>query len=164
MVGKIEKNPQLEVFKIPLIQFIQEDHELCMLADKIDWDSLEADLSVYYTFDNGRPSVPIRKAAGVLLLRRMFNASDERAVEIWKENPYWQYFCGEVYFQHESPFDPTELIKFRKRIGQEGAERILKLSVDLFEKKEIEEKTVLIDTTVQKKTLPIQPMLNYRRK
>lgn len=153
MVGKIDKNPQLEVFKIPLVQFIQEDHELCMLTNKIDWDSLEEDLSVYYTLDNGRPSIPIRKVAGVLLLRRMFNASDERAVEIWKENPYWQYFCGEVYFQHEVPFDPTELIKFRKRIGQEGAERILKLSVDLFEKKEIEEKTVLIDTTVQEKNI-----------
>ena len=98
----------------------------------------EKDLSIYYTLDNGRPSIPIRKVAGVLLLRRMFNASDERAVEIWKENPYWQYFCGEVYFQHESPFDPTELIKFRKRIGQEGAERILKLSVDLFEKREMQ--------------------------
>ena len=97
MVGKIDKNPQLEVFKIPLVQFIQEDHELCVLANKIDWDSLEEDLSIYYTLDNGRPSIPIRKVAGVLLLRRMFNASDERSIEIWKENPYWQYFCGEVY-------------------------------------------------------------------
>ena len=124
-----------------------------MLSKKVDWDSLEEDLSIYYTLDNGRPSIPIRKVVGVLLLRRMFNASDERAVEIWKENPYWQYFCGEVYFQHEYPFDPTELIKFRKRIGSEGAERILKLSVDLFEKKEIEEKTVLFDTTVQEKNI-----------
>jgi len=153
MVGKIAKNPQLEVFKIPLVQFIQESHELCVLANKIDWDSLEKDLSVYYTLNNGRPSIPIRKVAGVLLLRRIFNASDERAIEIWKENPYWQYFCGEVYFQHKSPFDPTELIKFRKRIGQEGSERILKLSVDLFEIKQIEEKTVLVDTTVQEKNI-----------
>ena len=153
MIGKIEKTPQLEIFKIPLVRFIQENHELCLLSKKVDWDSLEEDLSIYYTLDNGRPSIPIRKVVGVLLLRRMFNASDERAVEIWKENPYWQYFCGEVYFQHEYPFDPTELIKFRKRIGSEGAERILKLSVDLFEKKEIEEKTVLFDTTVQEKNI-----------
>ena len=153
MVGKIDNNPQLDAFKVPLVHFIQEDHELCLLANKIDWVSLEEDLSVYYTLDNGRPSIPIRKVAGVLLLRRMFNASDERAVEIWKENPYWQYFCGEVHFQHEAPFDPTELVKFRKRIGQEGAERILKLSIDLFDKHEIEEKTVLIDTTVQEKNI-----------
>lgn len=153
MVGKIEKNPQLEVFKVPLIHFIQENHELCLLANKIDWDLLEKDLSVYYTLDNGRPSVPIRKVVGVLILRRMFNESDERAIERWRENPYWQYFCGEVYFQHDAPFDATELIKFRKRIGHEGAERILKLSVDLFERKEIEEKTVLVDTTVQEKNI-----------
>lgn len=153
MVGKIEKNPQLEIFKTPLAQFIQKDHKLCLLSAKIDWDSLEKDLSVYYTLDNGRPSIPIRKVAGVLLLKRIFNESDESAIERWKENPYWQYFCGEVHFQHEPPFDPTELIKFRKRIGEEGAERILATSINLFEKKEIEEKAVLVDTTVQQKNI-----------
>jgi IS5 family transposase len=153
MVGKIEKNPQLEIFKTPLAQFIQKDHKLCLLSAKIDWDSLEKDLSVYYTMDNGRPSIPIRKVAGVLILKRIFNESDESAIERWKENPYWQYFCGEVHFQHDSPFDPTELIKFRKRIGEKGAEKILSISINLFERKEIEEKAVLIDTTVQEKNI-----------
>ena len=153
MVGKIEKNPQLEIFKTPLAQFIQKYHKLCLLSAKIDWDSLEKDLSVYYTLDNGRPSIPIRKVAGILILKRIFNESDESAIERWKENPYWQYFCGEVHFQHEPPFDPTELIKFRKRIGEKGAERILKLSINLFEKNEIEEKAVLVDTTVQEKNI-----------
>ena len=138
MVGKIDKTPQLHIFKVPLLSFIREDHELCLLANKIDWDLVEQDFSEYYCLDNGRPSIPIRKVVGVILLRRMFNLSDESVVGKWRENPYWQYFCGEVNFQHEPPFDPTELIKFRKRVGETGAERLLKLSIDLFERKEVE--------------------------
>lgn len=153
MVGKTEKTPQLNIFKVPLLSFIREDHELCLLANKIDWDLVEKDFSEYYCLDNGRPSIPIRKVVGVILLRRMFNLSDESVVDKWKENPYWQYLCGEVNFQHEPPFDPTELIKFRKRIGEAGAERLLKLSIDLFDRKEVEEKVVLIDTTVQEKNI-----------
>jgi len=153
MVGKIDKTPQLNIFKVPLVHFIREDHELCLLANKIDWDFVEGEFLGYYCPDNGRPGIPIRKIVGVLLLRRMFNLSDEDVVDKWKENPYWQYFCGEVNFQHEGPFDPTELIKFRKRIGETGAEKILKISIDLFDPKEIEEKEVLIDTTVQEKNI-----------
>lgn len=153
MVGKIDKEPQLNIFKVPLVSFIREDHELCLLARKIDWESVENDFVEYYCTDNGRPSIPIRKIVGVLLLRRMFNLSDEGVVDKWRENPYWQYFCGEVNFQHEGPFDPTELIKFRKRIGETGAEKILKISMHLFSRKEIEETEVLIDTTVQEKNI-----------
>ena len=153
MVGKIENTPQLNIFKVPLLSFIREDHELCLLSNKIDWDLVEQEFIGYYCLDNGRPSIPIRKVVGVILLRRMFNLSDESVVSNWRENPYWQHFCGEVNFQHEPPFDPTELIKFRKRIGESGAEKLLKLSIDLFERKEIEEKAVLIDTTVQEKNI-----------
>ncbi len=153
MVGKIDKTPQLNIFKVPLVVFIQEDHELCLLARKIDWDFVEKDFMDYYCLDNRRPSIPIRKIVGVILLRRMFNLSDESVVDKWRENPYWQYFCGEVNFQHKAPFDPTELIKFRKRIGESGAEKLLKLSIDLFERKEIEENVVLIDSTVQEKNI-----------
>lgn len=153
MVGKTDKTPQLNVFKIPLNLYINPDHELCKLIKKIDWDKLEEDFSKYYCVDNGRPSIPIRKIVGVILLKHVYNQSDESVVERWQENPYWQYFCGEIYFQHEQPFDPTELIKFRQRIGESGAEEILSLTIHLFEKKEIEEKEVLIDTTVQEKNI-----------
>jgi len=59
----------------------------------------------------------------------MFDESDESILERWGDNPYWQYFYGEVYFQHEPPFDRTELIKFRKRIDENGSEQLLKISV-----------------------------------
>jgi transposase, IS5 family len=153
MIQKIDQTPQLDVFKTPIQHFIKENHKLITLAKKIDWESLEEQLSNYYCSDNGRPGIPIRTVSGMLLLKRMFNESDESVIERWVENPYWQYFCGELYFQHEPPFDRTELIKFRKRIGEEGAETLLKMSINLFPKKEVEEKEVLIDTTVQEKNI-----------
>lgn len=153
MVQKIDKTPQLEMFKTPLQHFMKESHKLILLTKKINWDQLEAQLSKFYCLDNGRPSIPIRTVSGMLLLRRMFNESDESVIERWVENPYWQYFCGEVYFRHDPPFDRTELIKFRKRIGDEGAEILLKMTINLFPKKEVQEKEVLIDTTVQEKNI-----------
>ncbi|MDA3953045.1 MAG: IS5 family transposase [Bacteroidales bacterium] len=153
MITKIDKTPQLEMFKTPLEHFIKDDHQLVLLSRRINWDSLEDNLSKYYCIDNGRPSIPIRTIAGILILKRMFNESDESVLERWVENPYWQHLCGEVYFQYNLPFDRTELIKFRNRIGEEGAEQILKMSIHLFTKKEIYEKEVLIDTTVQEKNI-----------
>ena len=153
MIGKIDKEPQLDIFKVPLKQFIDVNHELCLLSKKINWEKLEKDFSQYYCADNGRPSIPIQKIVGVILLKRVYNQSDESVVDRWMENPYWQYLCGETYFQHKQPFDPTELIKFRQRIGEPGAEKILSLTIHLFKKKEIEEKEVLIDTTVQEKNI-----------
>ena len=164
MLGKTDKTPQFSMYQVPLIQFLNMEHELCQLSERIDWDGLERDLSEYYCLDNGRPSIPIRKIVGVILLKRMFNESDESVVDRWKENPYWQHFCGEVNFQHHWPFDPTELIKFRNRMGESGMERILKVSIDLFDRKEIQEKHVLIDTTVQEKniTYPTDPKLQKK--
>lgn len=164
MISKIDKTPQLEMFKVPLKQFIKEDHELVLLSKKIDWGQLESSLGSYYCSDNGRPGIPIRTIVGIILLRRIFDESDESVLDRWVENPYWQYFCGALYFQHEPPFDRTELIKFRKRIGEEGSEQILKMSIHLFSKKEIQEKEVLIDTTVQEKNITYPTDVKLQKK
>jgi len=164
MIGKIEKNPQLEMFKVPLKHFIKENHELVLLSKKINWEQLESELGIYYCEGNGRPSIPIRTIAGIVLLRRMFDESDESILDRWVENPYWQYFCGELYFQHEPPFDRTELIKFRNRIGEEGSEQLLKMSVQLFPRKEVQENEVLIDTTVQEKNITFPTDVKLQKK
>jgi IS5 family transposase len=162
MVGKLEKNPQLSVFKTPLIQFIDIEHPMCVLANKIDWKTVETDFEAYYK-DFGRPSIPIRKMVGLILLKYESNLSDEATVEMWKENPYWQYFCGEVNFQTKGPFDPSEFVHFRNRIGEEGAEKILKLTILMYGKEAIEDES-LVDTTVQEKniTFPTDTKLQKR--
>jgi transposase, IS5 family len=151
MVGKTEKTPQLDIFKTPLKQFINLNHELCILANKIDWKAETGRFEKYYK-NFGRPSVPLRRMIGMVLLKHMYNLSDENMAERWIENPYWQYFTGETFFQVDKPFDPSEFVHFRKRIGESGAEGLLTLSVRLFGK-EAKEKEVLIDTTVQEKNI-----------
>ena len=162
MVGKQDKTPQLSIFDTPLKRFINLEHELCILSERIDWDSVEKDFSIYFS-EIGRPSVPIRRMVGLLLLKHIYNLSDEAIVDRWIENPYWQYFSGEKVFQTQKPFDPTEFIHFRNRIGKEGAEQLLKISVQLFGK-EAQEKEVLIDSTVQEKniTYPTDAKLHKR--
>jgi IS5 family transposase len=152
MKGKIPRNPQLNVFRTPLVNVINMNHELVLLAQKIDWEKVDKEFSVYYP-GLGRPAVPIRKMVGSMLLKQMYNLGDETFVARWIENPYWQYFCGETYFQYEEPYDPSDFVHFRKRIGEEGAQKILKLSISLFDSKEVHEKEILIDTTVQEKNI-----------
>ena len=152
MIGKTEKNPQLNVFKVPLVSIINMNHELVELSRRIDWDSVNKDFEEFYHY-TGRPAVPVRKMVGSMLLKQMYNLSDESYTARWVENPYWQYFCGETYFQFEQPFDPSEFVHFRGRIGASGAEKLLKLSISLFSAREVNEKEVLIDTTVQEKNI-----------
>lgn len=152
MKGKIPKNPQLNVFRTPLVNMINMKHELVLLAQRIDWEKVERDFSVYYP-RHGRPAIPIRKMVGSMMLKQMYNLGDETFVARWIENPYWQYFCGETHFQYDEPYDPSDFVHFRKRIGEEGAQKILKLSINIFDSKEVHEKEILIDTTVQEKNI-----------
>ena len=142
------------MFKTVLTSFIHPEHELCLLAKKIDWKSLEEEFAHLYG-KVGRPSIPIRTIVGLLLLKQMYNLGDETVVERYLENPYWQHFCGEVYFQYNLPFDPSDFVHFRHRIGPEGMEKIFKQSIDLFDKDMIrrEVKEVRVDTTVQEKNI-----------
>jgi len=68
MVGKQDRAPQLSIFDTPIERFINMNHQLCVLAKKIDWESIEDDFTEYYS-EIGRLSVPIRRMIGLLLLK-----------------------------------------------------------------------------------------------
>jgi hypothetical protein len=90
-------------------------------------------------------------------LKALYDESDESVVSKWVENPYWQYFCGEVQFQHQFPCHPTTLVKWRKRVGSGGMEQLLKhviktaMLCQALPPKDIAQVTV--DTTVQEKAI-----------
>ncbi len=136
MKGKTESNPQLNIYLVPLVNVINMKHALVDLSHKIDWTSIEKEFMVYYS-GTGRPAVPVRKIIGSILLKRIYNLSDEAFIARWIENPYWQYFCGETYFQFTKPFDHSEFGHFRKRIGREGIEKLATLFSDIFEKESL---------------------------
>ena len=151
MLGKIKVDFQQNLFKMRLTDFIDLAHPLVKLAGEISWDGMEQKFENLYS-EQGRPSIPIRKIAGLLLLKEMFNESDESVVERWIENAYWQYFTGEDFFQTKQPFDPSEFVHFRKRLKESGLEYLLSQSVALHPGAE-KEKEVQVDTTVQEKNI-----------
>lgn len=154
MLKKLPKQPQIQMFKTVLTTFINLDHELCLLAKEINWASLEKDFAPLYG-TTGRPSVPIRTIVGLLLLKQIYNLGDETVMDRWLENPYWQHFCGEIYFQYKLPFDPSDFVHFRKRIGEEGMEKIFKQSINLFGENTLRKATkeIRVDSTVQEKNI-----------
>jgi IS5 family transposase len=154
MLKKLPRQPQLEIFKTILVNFINPKHELCLLAKKIDWDDLEKEFAPLYG-EVGRPSIPIRTIVGLLLVKQIYNLGDETVMDRYIDSPYIQNFCGEIYFQYNYPFDPSDFVHFRKRIGEEGIKKIFRQSVDLFGKDFVrkEVKEVRVDTTVQEKNI-----------
>ena len=127
MLGKNPKK-QSELFRPMLVDFIDNEHELVLLSEKINWDYFEKEFSPLYS-KLGNPSHPIRFMVGCLLLKNLYNLGDETLASAWIMNPYMQYFCGRVFFEHEFPCDPSNFVHFRKRIGEKGIEKIFAYSV-----------------------------------
>ena len=157
----LQSNPkqtgQKDLFRSRLDQMIDMNHALVTLSRLINWSSLEQSLSQYYCPGNGRPGASIRLMAGLCLLKDQSGLSDEALCAAWCENPYYQYFCGEEFFQHRFPVEPPSLSIFRKRIGEAGIEILLQATLQagirsgVVTAREIE--TVTVDTTVQEKAV-----------
>jgi len=151
-----ERSVNDDLFRQRLEQMLDQRHALYRLSGKIDWQAVEQRFGGLYA-EEGRPGVPIRLMVGLHYLKHAFNESDESVVERWVENPYWQYFCGEEYFRHEMPIHPSQMTRFRERIGEDGCEFMLGLTVVAG----IATKTVSrsslavvnVDTTVQDKAI-----------
>ena len=150
---KSRKNnlPQPQLFQQELELMLDQRQPLYQLANRIAWEEFERAFEELYA-EIGRPALPIRLMVGLLILKQMENLSDERIVEHWTRDPYYQYFCGESHFQWRLPCEPSELVHFRHRIGENGAEKILEVSIKLHREK-IEKEEVVADTTVQEKNL-----------
>jgi IS5 family transposase len=77
--------------------------------------------------------------------------------ERWVENPYYQYFCGEEFFQHRLVFDRSSLTRWRNRMGEERLAALIQesLSVAVRTKaiKPSELSRVIVDTTVHPKNV-----------
>lgn len=113
--------------------------------------------AVSFTSGRGRPALPPRLVAGLLYLQHAFDASDEAVVHTWVENPYWPYFCGEVYLQTEAPIDPSSLTRWRQRVGEEGVETLLMATIEAARRggvmKAASVDRVIVNTTVMPKAI-----------
>lgn len=131
---------------------LNQKHPLYILCHEIKWEVFETAFIPLYCADNGRPAKSIRLMVGLLMLKHIRNISDESVVEQWSENIYYQYFCGETSFVTGPPCEASELVHFRKRIGESGIELIFKESIRI-NGEDSNDDNVNIDTTVQEKNI-----------
>ncbi len=75
----------------------------------------------------------------------------------WLESPYCQYFCGMTFFEHRLPIDPSSLVRWRKRIGEEGMEWLLTKTIEAAKSSgavsQRSMQQVIVDTTVMEKAI-----------
>lgn len=106
-----------DLFQSRLDQIIDMKHPLVALGRTVDWSFLEERFGEVYTDDPGRPPLPTRLMAGLAILKHTYDLSNEVLCERWVENPYYQHFCGEEFFQHRLVFDRSSLTRWRHRMG-----------------------------------------------
>ena len=104
-------------------------HELIQLSKLIDWEFFEKEFAGLFKENQGASAKPIRLVVGIIMLQQMNGYSDEGAIDEWVENPYWQFFCGYDYLEWQKPIDPSSLTRWRKRLGENGIEKILQATV-----------------------------------
>ena len=80
---------------------------------------LDGGMSPELAFDLG--------CAGLAILKHMHDLSDEVLCDrCWAENPYFQYFCGEEFFQHRLVLweigDVVDLLEAWERSNRLGRE------------------------------------------
>ena len=146
-----------DLFRSRLDQIIDLNHALAKLARAIDWSFLEREFGAVYTDKPGHPPLPTRLMAGLAILKHSYDLSDEGLCERWVENPYFQYFCGEEFFQHRLTFDRSSLTRWRQRMGAERLQALLQESLAVAARTEAMKpkdlSCVVIDTTVQEKAV-----------
>lgn len=163
-----KEGKQLRFFQTRLEEIVSREHPLYKLSHEIDWTVFEKEFGQMYVEAVGRPGLPIRLMVGLHYLKYTYNESDESVLAVFLENPYWQYFCGNEYFEHTLGLDDSSMTKWRKRIGSEGIEQLLKETLETAKRsKQLTRRhleRVNVDTTVQEKAVafPTDARLYYK--
>jgi IS5 family transposase len=156
-VARPRDDRQKDLLQPALEEIIDLGHPLVRLAGEIDWGFLDRRFASVCAPGPGQPGLPTRLVAGLLILKHMHNLSDEALCARWLENPYYQFFCGELSFCHRLPFDRSSLTHWRQRLGAEQLVALIQESLSVAHKtgalasRDLER--VVVDTTVQPKAI-----------
>jgi transposase, IS5 family len=156
-MAKPRDDRQKDLLRPALEAIIDLGHPLVRLAREIDWGFLDSRFASVCTAGAGQPGLPTRLVAGLFILKHMHDLSDEVLCARWLENPYYQFFCGELSFCHRLPFDRSSLTHWRQRLGEEELVALLQESLSVAHKtgalatRDLER--VVVDTTVQPKAI-----------
>ncbi|HEX5683823.1 MAG TPA: IS5 family transposase [Ideonella sp.] len=172
-----------DFFRARIDAMINLSDPLAVLATRLPWAQIEAALASKFerqvhagqvleggdmfgptlvtvgagTSNAGRPRLALRLMASLMYLKHSFNSSDEEVCQRWSENVLWQFFSGMDYYEHRLPCDATQIGRFRRDLGEDGLELLLKATIDTalaiqaLKPKDLQR--VIVDTTVQEKAI-----------
>jgi transposase, IS5 family len=172
-----------DFFRARLDGMVDPKHPLVVLSKRLPWDAIEAALAPHFArkarpglkttaldllgahevefgsglIKAGRPRLAIRLMVSLQYLKNAFNLSDEELVQRWAENVVWQFFSGMDYYEPRLPCDATQIGRFRRAVGEEGLEQLLKATintaVEIKAIKPAELERVIVNTTVQERAI-----------
>ena len=147
---------ETDMFRNRLENMIDMRHELVLLAGLIDWKRFDDAFGSLYA-EKGRPGLPTRLMVGLHLLKHARGISDDQVCAQWVENAYFQFFCGETYFQTRLPLDRTSMSVWRGRIGADKLEALLAETLAAATRAKAVEPSqmqrITVDTTAQTKAV-----------
>lgn len=124
-------NGQLSIseFHLPFGGTLDPDNRWVKLEELMPWEELEETYASQFNATIGAPAKPVRLAFGALYIKQRLGLTDEETVDQIRENPYMQFFLGFAGYTSKSPFDPSMMVHFRKRLSDEDLRRINELVV-----------------------------------
>ena len=94
---KVQRSPvlgQTDLFRSRFENLVDHNHELVLLAEKINWPFFDDKFGRDFSDDNGRPALRTRLMVGLQYLKYIYNESNEDVVKRFLGNPYWQFFAA----------------------------------------------------------------------
>ena len=118
MYRKVEVAPKPpSEFEQPFGGSLSPDNRWVKMAQVIPWSEFESEYAQNFPTEMGAPAKSFRMALGALIIKEKLGISDRETVEQIRENPYLQYFIGQLTYSNELAFDPSLLVHFRQRIS-----------------------------------------------
>ncbi|MER3545788.1 MAG: IS5/IS1182 family transposase, partial [Chloroflexota bacterium] len=122
MLGKFD--PQRNFFDELLFKdMLPAEHPLLDIDRAVDFSFVEAETADLYSSEAGRPSDPPEQLFRMLFLEIWGNLSDVQVCQQLRYNVLYRYFCR-IRWGDPIP-DDTTLVRFRQRLGEERAGRLL---------------------------------------
>jgi IS5 family transposase len=87
------------------------------MAELIPWSEFEAEYAENFPTEKGAPAFIISDGIGSINYQKKLGISVRPRVEQIRENPYLQYFIGQLSYSNDLPFDPSLLVHFRQIIS-----------------------------------------------
>lgn len=122
---RAEKQTEFADFYLPFGGKLDPGNRWVKLAGLVPWDTIEERYAGALAGTGmGAPPMSGRIAFGALIIKERLGVTDEETVSQIHENPYLQSFLGYRELLKAPPFDPSMMVHFRSRFGQDDYDAI----------------------------------------